>query len=321
VASRDVLVTPVNDPTIVTVDSERLTYVENAPPLLVYPRLTLTDADSPDFQGGSLTIAIGSSRNGDLLTIEPGVEAGLEVTLSGDQVQVDGVTVATLTGPLPCPTFTLQMNQLATPPRMEAVLRRVTFVHSGDNPTTVERTISLTFKDGDGGSTVATPLRVAVEVSNDAPVLSGLGATVQAKALGSASVVASALVVADADSTDFDGGQLVVSLPRGGLSSDLLTIRHVGVSAGQVGVSGDLVTYGGLVVASFQGGAQGQPLVITFNAKATAAVVQAVGRQVQFRAAGAAILRSSRTLRFTLSDGDGGTSLPVEKEIDVLPSA
>jgi hypothetical protein len=61
--------------------------------------------------------------------------------------------------------------------------------------------------------------------------------------------------------------------------------------------------------------------VITFNAKATATVVRAVGRQVQFRAAGAATQRSSRTLRFTLSDGDGGISLPVEKEIDVLPSA
>jgi hypothetical protein len=61
--------------------------------------------------------------------------------------------------------------------------------------------------------------------------------------------------------------------------------------------------------------------VITFNAKATATVVRAVGRQIQFRAAGAAAQRSSRTLRFTLSDGDGGISLPVEKEIDVLPSA
>jgi hypothetical protein len=321
VVSRDVLVTPVNDPTIVTVDSERLTYVENAPPLLIYPRLTLTDPDSPDFQGGTVSIVTGASRKGDLLMIEPGVESGLEVTLLGDQVQVAGVSVATLIGTYPSLTLTLQMNGEATPTRMEAVLRRMAFVHSGDNPTTTERTISLTFKDGDGGRTTATPRRVAVEVSNDAPVLSGFGAAVQTKALGSAILVASSLVVADADSTDFDGGQLVVSLPRGALSSDLLSIRHVGTLTGQVGVSGDQVTFGGVVVGSFQGGDQGLPLVITFNAKATATVVRAVGRQIQFRAAGAAAQRSSRTLRFTLSDGDGGISLPVEKEIDVLPSA
>ena len=321
IVSRQVLVTPVNDATVVTLDASRPTYVENASPLMIYPELTLTDVDSPDFNGGNVKITIASPRKGDLLTLVPGVASGHQVAISNGLVQVDGVTVASVTGTLPYATFTLQMNQAATPSLMEAVLRRVAFYNNGDNPTSVERSVLLSFSDGDGGRTNAPSRRIAVEVINDAPVLLNFGASLQTRALGSAIVVAGGLVVNDADSTDFDGGQLVVSLPRGALNSDLLTIRHVGTLAGQVGVSGDSVTYGGVVVASFEALNQGQSLVITFNAKATASVVQAVGRQVQFRATAATALRSSRTLRFILSDGDGQTGLAVEKELDVLPSA
>ena len=321
VASRDILVTPVNDAPVVGLDSERLTYVENAAPLPIYRTLTVTDVDSIDFDAGSLKVAIASAKSRDRLTVLSGVADGHSVTVNGRLLLVDGQVVASSTVDLPASAIGMTFTKLATPASIEALLRQIAFFHDGDNPTTDLRTVTLTVYERDGTKAIAPNRSIAVEVSNDAPVLSNPGSTVQARAAGTAVLVAGSLVVSDADSPDFAGGQLVVSLPSGGLSTDELTIRNVGIQAGQVGVTGTSVTYGGVVVGTFGGGTQGQSLVITFNTKATAAVVQAVGRAVLFRATAATTLRSSRTLRFTLSDGDGGTSGAAEKLLDILPSA
>jgi hypothetical protein len=319
-ASREILVKPVNDAPVIRLDSERLTYVENAPPLPIYRKLSVADFDSADFESGSLRLAIVSPKSRDRLTVIPGVIDGRVVTVEGRLLLVDGQVVASSSVNLPAAQIGMSLTRAATPSSIEALLRQVVFFHDGDNPTGDIRAVTLALNDGDGAGTNAPNRSIAIEVSNDAPVLSNFGATVQARAQGKSVLVASSLYVSDADSADFDGGQLVVSLPSGGLSTDELTISNVGTLAGQVGVSGVSVTYGGVVVGTFDGGTQGQSLVITFNTKATAAAVQAVGRAVLFRATAATTLRSSRTLRFTLSDGDGGTSAAVEKLLDILPS-
>jgi hypothetical protein len=319
-ATREIIVTPVNDAPVVRLDSEQLTYVENASPLPIYRKLSVADFDSADFESGSLRLAIVSPKSRDRLTVIPGVIDGRDVTIEGRLLLIDGEVVATSSVNLPATQIGMSLTRAATPSSIEALLRQVVFFHDGDNPTGDIRTVTLALNDGDGAGTNAPNRSIAIEVSNDAPVLTNFGATVQARAQGKSVLVASSLYVSDADSTDFDGGQLVVSLPSGGLSTDELTISNVGTLAGQVGVSGVSVTYGGVVVGTFGGGTQGQSLVITFNTKATAAAVQAVGRAVLFRATAATTLRSSRTLRFTLSDGDGGTSAAVEKLLDILPS-
>ena len=58
-------------------------------------------------------------------------------------------------------------------------------------------------------------------------------------------------LVADVDSTNFDTGTLTVSIPAGGDSAeDVLSIRHQGTGAGQIGVSGSTVTYRGATIGT-----------------------------------------------------------------------
>ena len=61
---------------------------------------------------------------------------------------------------------------------------------------------------------------------------------------------ADALVI-DVDSLDFDTGQLTVSIPLGGdPTEDVLSIRNQGVAPGDIGLSGNNVTYGGVLIGT-----------------------------------------------------------------------
>ncbi len=117
-------------------------------------------------------------------------------------------------------------------------------------------------------------------------------------------------VVADVDSTNFDTGTLTVSIPAGGDSAeDVLSIRNQGTGAGQIGVSGSTVTYGGVTIGTFTGGSSGSNLVITLNSSATPTAVTALVRNITYQNTDTnAPTTGARTVRFVLTDGDGGTS-------------
>ncbi|MBL8378811.1 MAG: cadherin-like domain-containing protein [Burkholderiales bacterium] len=120
--------------------------------------------------------------------------------------------------------------------------------------------------------------------------------------------------VTDSDSADFNTGTLTVSFTAGSDSAeDVLAIRNQGTGVGQIGVSGSNVTYnfgaGGVTIGSFAGGSGGSPLVVTFNASSTPAAAQALIRNITFQDTDTATpTTGARTVRFVLTDGDGGTS-------------
>jgi VCBS repeat-containing protein len=122
-------------------------------------------------------------------------------------------------------------------------------------------------------------------------------------------VVNGSAVVNDLDSPDFDTGSLSVSFSANGSADDRLGIQNTGVAAGQIGVSGSNVTYGGVVIGSFVGGIDGStPLVISFNANASIAAVQALTRSITYQNVSQNPSTLVRTLQFTVNDGDGGSA-------------
>ncbi|MBK8278311.1 MAG: hypothetical protein IPK92_21455 [Nitrospira sp.] len=147
---------------------------------------------------------------------------------------------------------------------------------------------------------------------NDAPTITSLSGDSRAYSEGAGAVVIESgnAVVADVDSTNLDAGTLTVSISAGGDSAeDVLSIRHQGTGAGQIGVSGGTVTYGGTTIGTFTGGSGGSNLVITFNASATPTAVTALVRNITYQNTDTdAPTTGARTVRFVLSDGDGGTS-------------
>jgi len=180
----------------------------------------------------------------------------------------------------------------------------------------------LAFSVGDG-TTASAPATVAVIRTpvNDAPALGGLDGDVLTYPPANAAMLIdkdSNATVSDPDSADFYGGSLRVSVFfNGDPVKDQLSIKNVGAGAGQIGISGSNVSYGGITIGSFTGGSSGADLVVTLNASATPTATQALISAVQFYNSDTAPANNSRGIRVTLSDGDGGTSLASQVQLNI----
>ncbi|MEQ9407984.1 MAG: cadherin domain-containing protein [Fuerstiella sp.] len=161
---------------------------------------------------------------------------------------------------------------------------------------------------------------VSIKPANAAPVLSFAGGTANVPENYGPYFLSPSATVTDADSADFNGGQMVVTLTANAAAEDQLTVRNQGSGAGQVGISGSNVTYGGTVVGTFNGPVTGStPLTITFNNNATAAIVQAVARNVTYENTSENPSTATRTVEGYVTDGDGGTSNVTSGTINNLP--
>ena len=116
--------------------------------------------------------------------------------------------------------------------------------------------------------------------------------------------------VTDTDSSDFNDGNLTVAFTANGATEDRLTLLNQGTASGQIGVSGTVVSYSGTNFGYYSGGTNGStPLVVYFtNSYATAAAVQQLITRVAYTNTSDNPSTSTRTVQFTVSDGDGGST-------------
>ncbi|WP_170116023.1 Ig-like domain-containing protein [Brenneria roseae] len=112
------------------------------------------------------------------------------------------------------------------------------------------------------------------------------------------------------DTADFGvGSELRVSISVNRSSGDVLEIVNQGTGAGQIGIADSAISYAGTVIGSYTGGNGGSDLVVTFNANATPAAVQALVRALSYQNTNAADPSPlTRTVSVTLNDGDGATT-------------
>jgi serine protease len=170
-----------------------------------------------------------------------------------------------------------------------------------------------------GGRFAETAFTITVTDVNDAPVIGGVSGPVTYVENGVVAPAPAATVL-DVDSADFAGGTLTVRVAANANATDRLAIRNDGTDAGQVGVAGTVVSYGGVAVGTVAGGSSGSlPLVVTFNAAATPSVAQAVLRNVQYRSTSENPAPLTRTLSYAVNDGDGGTSAAATQVITITP--
>ena len=320
---REVAVTPVNDAPVVIASGGSVSYTENDPSSVIDSGVSVTDVDSPDFDGGKLTITIAVNRQTtDRLTILAQGDGTGEINVSGFSVLYEGVVIGTYSGGYTSSNpLVVTLNPSATPMAVQQLARRVAFHNSGDNPTDLTRTVSFVVSDGDGKTSLAATKTVDVTAVNDAPVISNIGAAVNYKQNTAPVVVSGSAVVGDPDSANFQGGALTVSLVSGGIAADEVGIRSQGVGNGRINLDGANVTYGvggvAVVIGTWSGGSGTDPLVVSLNSNATPVAVQSLLRNITFRVIGATPA-SARTIRFSLTDGDGGTSLDIEKQLNVM---
>jgi ELWxxDGT repeat protein len=134
-----------------------------------------------------------------------------------------------------------------------------------------------------------------------------------------ATLVDPGATVTDPDSADFDGGVLTVAYLSGQNSANRLRVRNIGTGAGQIGISGNNVSFGGVMIGTVSGGTGTSNLQLTFNASSSPAAAQAALRAIEFEIQSDDPGAASRVLSITLSDGDGGTSTAVQLTIAVVP--
>ncbi len=321
--TQSITVKAVNDVPVLGGVPATARYTENDV-LVLAPTATVADVDSLDLSGGKLTVTLTANAgvNDRLAVRHQGTGPG-EVGVSGTTITYGGAAVGTKSGGVGTTPLVVTFTAAATPAVVQAVLRNVTYQLLTDNPMTLTRTVQFVLTDGDGGTPIPVTQSLAIGPVNDAPVLGGVPASTAFQAGSAAIVLASDATVADVDSVNLEGGTLTVSQPGGSLSSDRLAVRHQGFAAGQIGVSGTQITFGGAtnVIGTLSGGGGSEPLVVTFTNKATVAAVQSLLRNVTFGntsadpTSGGAV--PTRTVRFVLTDGDGGTSLMVDEVINV----
>ncbi len=270
----------------------------NGSAVTLLPNIVITQSDGDtQVSGASLSLSGSLDGNNEVLLLSAGQLAtaasyGISVTGSG--------------------TSTLAISGVATLAQYRAVLAAVQYSNSTPAYTAGTRSVTVRVND-DMGSTARTAL-VVVQPLNAAPVIGNLNGDSVAFTQGGGAVLIDAggnATVSDSDSTDFAGGALTVSVTANAApGEDRLAIRNQGNGAGQIGVSGSSVSYGGTVIGTLSGGTGGSNLVVSLNANANAAAVEALVRNLTYDNSNAsnAIGQASRTLSVTVSDGDGATS-------------
>jgi hypothetical protein len=238
--------------------------------------------------------------------------------VSGNQASVGGVLIGTFAGGTNKTALVVTLNASATPARVQALLHGVAFSSTSENPSTAARTVKVVVTDGAGGSSASVSKTIHVIAVNDAPVVGGFSANLNYKKGAAATILEGAATVSDVDSADFAGGQLTISFATNGQATDVLSIRNQGTAAGQIGLSGSSITYSGIVIGTATGGTNKSSLVITLNASATPSRVQTLLRNITFRSTLSSPSTLQRTLKVTLTDGDGGTSASVSKTVSIV---
>jgi len=168
----------------------------------------------------------------------------------------------------------------------------------------------LTVTD-DLGLTVKRTVNLLPNLSNLAPTVAWSVAS-KTFATGTPFVLDAAATAGDADSPGIEEGELRVQL-IGTTSNQSLGLVNEGNGPGQIGVNGTTVSFGGVPVGTLN--ASSALLSLVFDVPGNAAAAQAVLRNVTY--ASRVAQSTPRTIRATLSDGDGGTSAAADLAVRV----
>ncbi|MGE7993776.1 Ig-like domain-containing protein [Pseudomonas sp. NPDC089554] len=262
-------------------------------PVAIVPNIDLSQTDG-DTQVSGATLSLSGQLDGGSETL----------TLSAAQISLAASYGITISG---SGTSVLALSGVATLAQYRAVLASVQYSNANPSHTSGTRSVTVAVND-DMGSTVRTA-SVVVMPLNVPPVIGNVNGDSANYNQGGGSVLldtSSNATVTDADSANFAGGNLTVSVGNGVGSEDVLGIRNLG----QIAVSGGNVTYGGVSIGTVSGGTGGANLVVTFNANANAAAVQALISSLTYDNSNASqgISQATRSVSITVNDGDGGTS-------------
>lgn len=215
---------------------------------------------------------------------------------------------------------------------------RLSYRHDGSE--TTSDSFDYTVRGPNRTSLPRQTFSIDVAPVNDPPTLDSVSANATFTENAAPLLFARSARVRDPDSSNFDGGQLTVTITQATELTDRLTIEASGTHNGQVSVADELSPPPGVDpeppgagwghVVRFTSSGETRDigmlfdgssdfLVLSFNALATREAVQAVLRQIAFQNTSDDPSPLTRTVTITLTDGDGGTSNTTRTQVRMIP--
>lgn len=214
---------------------------------------------SDNYSGSVLTLSRQGGANAQDVFSATGTLSS--ITAASGTLTVGGTNVGTFTNANG--TLTLSFGALSTSALVNRVMQQIAYSNTGSPAGTVN--LLWSFNDGNssaqgaGGALTGTAVTsVYLQSNNAAPTIANLSGDTATFTEGGSAVlidVGSNATVADADSADFNGGNVTVSIATNRVAGeDMLSIVNQGTGAGQIGVSGSNVTFAGTTIGTFTGG-------------------------------------------------------------------
>ena len=281
----------------------------------------LTNADSPDYNGGSLTLAqeddpIGGTHNGSWGVDGTTVTAGDDGTIAaGERIFVGGTAIGSVDATQDGQDGERLLIKFDTADSSSANVQTLIRALTYDAPSAPdERGFMLILNDGDGtanGGHADVEYDFSIQVQPNPPVIGNLegdsvsittGGTVAIDKGGDARVT-------DPDSSSFNGGYLTIARATNLVGDFSLTgSGGTGVSAGAAVTTadgtiagGETIYIDGTAIGTVGAAADGQDaneLKITFNTEATPARVQSLIQALEYTSSSA----GSHVFNLTLTD-------------------
>ena len=162
-----------NLPPIITLPNGSTPLVYNTlgkQPQAIDPNATITDDDSPDFDGGRLEVVITKNRiANDTLEIQNlgqiSVSSNTGGIISFNSTPIGNFFINLISGAL-----VANLNTAATPENTTALLQAITYKNTSPTPSTESRTIEMSLTDGDGGTSNIVSREIEVIMTNVPPV-------------------------------------------------------------------------------------------------------------------------------------------------------
>ncbi len=315
-------VEPVNDPpSIFNLNGDNAsTYIDQVVGIDVGGDAEVNDVDSPDYNGGYLTITYKSGvANGYFSVDGTTVTAWGDGTIGpGETVQVGGVSIGTVhstyDGQGGNPLEINFNSASSTPGRISTLLQNLRYSVPSDIG---NREFTLTISNGDGvinSGEESLSVPFTISVISRPPVIYNLDGDIQEYVEGSSPVLLDTLAAATlADGDDpphLNGGQLHVSIISGKIADeDILSLDTSGAISLAGTTAGSNVSVSGTIIGTLINNlAAGNDLGIHFNYNATLARVTALLQAVTYENINNVDpVPADRSIQITVSDGHGGS--------------
>jgi hypothetical protein len=223
---------------------------------------------------------------------------GATAQISAGLTAGDSLAVATqngISGVYNSGTGVLTLTGTASVADYQTALRSITYENGSDDPTAATRTVTFQVDDGGATDNLSDPVSrdIAVTPVNDAPVVTtSAGSTAYAEGDPATEVDAGA-TVADADDASLEGATVKISSGYEA-GDELAFVDQNGISGAYD--SGELTLTGSSSVANYE----------------------AALRSVKFGHSGDPVVTTSRTVDFTVNDGDTDSNT-ASKTVDITP--